>query len=108
MKGERRLVQTGFLYKQFKDKLIQPLLDMLLESYEKEDLPPSLRGALITLLLKPGKAPTDCASYRAISLLNTDSKILCKTLARRLEELLLDMIKVDKTASSRGGRLFIM
>lgn len=60
--------------KQFKDKLMQPLLDMILESYEKEDLPPSLPGALISLMLKPGKDPTDCASYRHISWLNGDSK----------------------------------
>lgn len=45
------------IYKQFKDKLIQPLLGMILESYEKEDLPPSLPGALISLMLKPGKTP---------------------------------------------------
>lgn len=79
---------------------------MLLESYEKEDLPPSLRGALITLMLKPGKDPTDCASYRPISLLNTDGNIVCKTLSRRLNKLLPAMIKDDQNGFIQGRQAF--
>ena len=40
-------------YKKFKQKLVQPLLDMFNESYKTGTLPPSLRLALITVILKP-------------------------------------------------------
>ena len=55
------------------------------ESYQNETLPPSLRLAIITLILKPGKSSTECSSYRPISLLGVDAKILCKALAMRLD-----------------------
>lgn len=75
-------------YKEFKSKLVQPLLDMYNESYELGMLPDSLRIATITLLLKPNKSPTECSSYRGISLMGCDTKILCQALARRLDKYL--------------------
>lgn len=43
---------------------------------------------MITLILKPGKASTKHDSYRPISLLNSDAKIIAKVLAMRLEKVL--------------------
>lgn len=94
------------IYKMFRGKLIIPLLNMYLESFEKGDLPPSLKSALITLLLKPGKTPTDCGSYRPISLLNTDTKILCKVLAKRLEHCLPNLIYNDQNGFIQGRQAF--
>ena len=34
------------------------------ESFQNGTLPPSLRNALITLILKPDKSPTKCESYK--------------------------------------------
>ncbi len=51
---------------------------------------------MITLILKPGKVPTECGSYRSISLLNTDGKIIAKVLAMRLERVLPAIIHDDK------------
>jgi len=47
------------IYKTFAGKLLPHLLEMFNESFEKEILPPSLRSALITLILKPGKPPNE-------------------------------------------------
>lgn len=71
-------------------------------SLEKGTLPPSLREANISLLLKKGKQPEDCASYRPISLLNSDFKILSKILATRLEDSLPQLIKEDQTGFIKG------
>ena len=72
------------LYKTFAGKLLPHLLEMFNKSYEKGILPPSLRAAVISLLLKPGKCPLDRTSYRPISLMSCDTTILCKALAKRI------------------------
>ena len=58
------------LYKTFAGKFLPHLLEMFNESYEKGILPPSLRAAVISLLLKPGRCPLDRTSYRPISLMS--------------------------------------
>ena len=57
---------------------------MFNESLSSEELPPTLQQAAITLIPKKGKDPLQCASYRPISLLNGDYKILSKIQAARL------------------------
>ncbi|XP_039867420.1 protein regulator of cytokinesis 1-like [Simochromis diagramma] len=59
-------------------------------------LPATFRSALITLILKPSKAPAESGSYRPISLLNSDSKIIAKALAMRLERALPAIIHGDQ------------
>lgn len=56
----------------------------------------------MSLLLKPNKDPLDCSSYRPISLLNVDFKILSKTLAIRLEQQLPSLIAPDQTGFIKG------
>lgn len=70
---------------------------VLAESFQLGSLPPSLNEAIITLISIKGKDPTECASYRPISLLNTDAKILAKVLARRLEGVIPLIISSDQT-----------
>ena len=60
-------------------------------------LPQTLRMASVTLLLKPGKDADECGSYRPISLLNADYKILVKALAMRLETVIHQIISDDQT-----------
>lgn len=83
-------------YKKFKQKLAQPLLDMFNESYKTGTLPPSLRLAMITVILKPDKSPTSCSSFRPISLMGCDTKVLCKALSKRLEQYLPQLVGNDQ------------
>lgn len=59
-------------YREFQSILLEPMMNMFNYSFECGILPPSLREANISLILKKGKCPKDCASYRPISLLNVD------------------------------------
>lgn len=64
-----------------KIQLAAILLDMFNHSLSQSGLPLSMTKATISLILKPGKDPLECGSYRSILLLNTDIKILAKPLA---------------------------
>lgn len=60
-------------------------------------LPQTLTEASITLLLKPDKESSDCSSYRPISLLNVDYKILAKALALLLEPVMPNILSPNQT-----------
>lgn len=87
---------TEFL-KKFSGKLAPLLLAMYDESLDRGSLPPTLTQASIALLLKKGRDPVLCGSYRPLSLLNIDVKILAKALARRLENVLPEIISEEQT-----------
>ena len=84
-------------YKKFSTHLIPHMLNMYNESLESGVLPQSLKEASISLILKKNKNPSHCKSYRPISLLNVDVKILAKVLALRLERFLPQIISPDQT-----------
>ena len=93
-------------FKKFSNKLSTILLDMFNHSPSYGSLPQTLTEASITLLLKPGKDSTECGSYRPISLLNCDVKILAKALALRLETTMQDVISADQTGFILGRHSF--
>lgn len=66
------------------------------ESLEKGLFPPTLTQASISLLLNSDKDPTSCGSYRFLSLLNADVKVLAKTNAFRLERVLPRIISEEQ------------
>lgn len=94
------------IYKAFKDKLAVPLLEMYEESMLEGCLPPSLRAALVTLIPKPHKPLDRCESYRPISLMNSDAKIIAKILALRLEAHLPSLIGMDQNGFVRNRQAF--
>lgn len=54
--------------------MLPHLLDIFQEALEGGGLPPSMREAIIVLLPKPGKDPTNLGFYRPIFLLPVDIK----------------------------------
>lgn len=82
-----------------------PLLSMFNESFNNGTLPPTLRLATIILILKRGKIPTNCSSYRPISLSAVDTKILCKVPAKRLDPYIPSLVHSDQNGlvQSRQG-----
>lgn len=61
-------------------------------------LPPSMGEALVVLIPKWGKDPRECDSYRPISLMNVDTKIL----AGRLQSVIPKLVDADQTGFIQG------
>lgn len=106
MQSGKCLGPDGFLAELLKkfSLMLPPLLHKVLsESCRQGSLPPSCTEACIMLTAKKATDPMECASYRSISLLNTDPKILAKILAHRLENALPTIIPKDQTGFVKGG-----
>lgn len=88
-------------YKKYIDKLAPILKTVFDESFLLGKLPGTFNEALISLIVKKDKDPTDPGSFRPISLINVDCKILTKVLAMRLESVLPHLIHSDQV-SDRG------
>ena len=93
-------------YKTFSSKLVPLIKAMYDETLEAGCLPPTLTQATISLILKKDKNPLDCSSYRPISLLCCDYKILTKALANRLNDVIPALIHQDQTGFVPGRQPF--
>ena len=95
-------------YRAFSGQISALLLDVFNESFSGADksLPPTFYMASISLILKQDKDPLEPGSYRPISLLNVDTKLLAKTLALRLERVLPSVISEDQTGFIKNRFLF--
>lgn len=92
--------------KKFADQLSPILLSVYEELLLVGSLPLTTRQAVISLILKKDKDALNCGSYRPISLLNVDGKILSKILACRLETILPSIVATDQTGFIKGRHSF--
>lgn len=70
---------------------------MIIFSIEKGRFSRDVNTALISLLLKKDKDPTQCSSYHPLSLLNSDLKIFAKLLAHHRESRMPSLVSSDQT-----------
>uniref|UniRef100_A0A3P9JVJ3 Reverse transcriptase domain-containing protein n=1 Tax=Oryzias latipes TaxID=8090 RepID=A0A3P9JVJ3_ORYLA len=105
LKGGKAPGPDGFgpeFYKTFCKMLVGPLTDMFVDSFEKGFLPPTLSHAHVSVILKKDKPADLCGSYRPISLISVDSKVLSKLLARRLQNFLPTLVHPDQSGFVPG------
>lgn len=97
---------TSELYKAFKTQVSPLILDVLNEALIKGHLPPTFYLENISLIHKKYEDLLDPGSYRPVSLLNVDYKMLVKLLAARLEGILPTVISQDQTGFIKDRQLF--
>lgn len=60
-------------------------------------IPPSWKEAVISIIPKEGKDKLQCGSYRPLSVLNVDYRLFTSIMARRMEELMPNLIHKDQS-----------
>uniref|UniRef100_A0A3B3B8H2 Reverse transcriptase domain-containing protein n=1 Tax=Oryzias melastigma TaxID=30732 RepID=A0A3B3B8H2_ORYME len=88
---------TSEWYKSLKDTLAPLLVKTFNWVLKEGEIPSSWKEACISMIPKEGKDKMECSSYRPISILNQDYRLFTSILARRIEEILPDIISLDQT-----------
>ena len=89
-------------YKFFWNDIKEILSNTFKYSFNEEMLSIDQRRAVLSLIPKPNKDLRYLKNWRPISLLNTDYKILAKTLATRLQSVINTIISPDQTGYIKG------
>ena len=89
-------------YEAFFDILGEHLLNSYKEAFVNGQLSVSQRRGVITLIPKEDSCLIDLSNWRPITLLNVDYKILTKTIARRIEPILPNIIHSDQSGFIKG------
>uniref|UniRef100_A0A3B4URR0 Reverse transcriptase domain-containing protein n=1 Tax=Seriola dumerili TaxID=41447 RepID=A0A3B4URR0_SERDU len=90
---------TADFYMAFSEQMAPLLLDLYQAIQDNKRTPESLTKGIITLIYKNKGDRNNISNYRPISLLNTDYKILTKTLANRLKQTLNQVISTNQAYS---------
>ena len=72
-------------------------------SYEFGELSNLQKQGIIMLIDKKGKDKRMIKNWRPISLINVDTKIISKVLAKRLEKVLASIIHANQNAFAKAG-----
>ena len=96
---------TGEFYKKYWEYIGPKLVDTLNYCRTQGKLTVSQRRGIITLLQKKGKDPSKLSSWRPVSLLCTDYKILTKTLYIRMAKHLNSVISHDQSGFIKGRHI---
>ena len=89
-------------YRFFWTEIGNELIDSFNYTFKSGSLSISQRRGIISLIPKKFKDKTIRENLRPISLLNVDYKILTKTIAKRLEKVLPNIINIDQTGYVKG------
>ena len=87
-------------------KVFDDNVDSLNYSYDHGELSNSQKEAIITLIEKKDKDKRDLSNWRPISLINVDVKIGSKAIAKRLENVLPNIIHFNQSAYVKGRTIF--
>ena len=83
-------------YKKFWNQIGEYVYDSFIQAFDKGELSDSQRKGVINLIPKKDKDLTNLKSWRPLSILNTDYKIIAKVLSYRLKTGLMDIINPDQ------------
>lgn len=92
-------------YRVFWEKLSPLLMKVVQYAFETHSLPRSMQLSVISLIPKPGD-PALISSWRPISLLNTDYKIISRAISNRLSNVLKSIIHSDQSYCVNGRSMF--
>lgn len=95
---------TGF-YSTFFD-ILGPLLKLVNCFLESGTKPPSFSAGRIVLIPKEGMTPSSPSSWRPITLLNTNYKLVATLLVRRVRIYLQDLVSPCQSCSVPGRSVF--
>ena len=104
--GSDRL--TTAWYKVFWNRIRETVYQALLYSYQTERLTRSQNQGIIKLLYKGKGKRNNLNNWRAISLTNTDYKIIAKTIANRLKKVIGLLIDEDQNGYIKGRNAAIV
>ena len=99
-----RVVLIEF-FKTFWNFLGEPLVECFNTSFVKGEMSPSQRQAVITLIEKKDQDQRDLQNWRPISLLNVDTKIASKVIAKRMKSLLPKLIHYNQSGYIPGRNI---
>nr|XP_037289622.1 uncharacterized protein LOC119183545 [Rhipicephalus microplus] len=97
---------TASFYTTFFDVLCAPLLAVVNMVLQRHTKPDSFSVGRIALILKDGAPPRELSSWRPISLLNVDYKIVASILNTRLRTFLPDLIAPHQACAVPGRSMF--
>ena len=94
------------LYKILWAQISEIFVAAIHECFQREALYEEAKIGILNLIPKPGKDSRILKNLRPITLLNTDYKVIEKCIARRMDQVMDDIIHTDQKGFVRGRSIF--